>query len=634
MYKKILTTLTVILFGASIASAQSIPTISPWKWLGGVISPAISSSSVKIPSLGSTGNPCVKVDSTGLLATTTCGSGGGGTPASPSGSIQFNNSGSFGGSANATLDSSGNIIANSIGAGSAAHYGGIAVNKPDATLEVNDTSGATDEKNWYFQAVGSRLYWGAAADSFGAGQNYTSIGRSGNYITDWNLLDGLVPSGTMNTSALRLTNTGYVGTAFSVLDNGYGNMSVGASVDGASANNVALYTGSNVLGSIGSPFMWGDGSGNGKGFLTYGNDGVDFAVLKGLPGVEFSIGANDLNGQLRLKNDGSVLTSFNTLDDGLGGAIFTGLATFNGNIKVGSASITSDGTNDGIFIKGMSIGDVGGAIRGFAINRNVNTGSIFNSDGGAAQFTVNYPTNRFSMQPYTSAGVSPNTGSGNYDSFSVDLTNGRFGIWQQNPAYPFDVGDNAHFAKAIYDSASSAGSSGYVLSSTGTSTKWFNLLGTANGWTAVQNFASATFSGNATSSTIVANNNLSVGTSSTIAKVTVAGGSILNAEVTDATSTSMIMSFATSTAQTIRLGTGAITVNLKDAVAGAVLRATVCNPSGTAGALTWVSSTTIHWMGGNTVPTQTTTANVCDLWTFTVTNGTSTPIILGAQLPW
>ncbi len=49
------------------------------------------------------------------VATSTLGiSGGGGTPASPSGSIQYNDSGSFGGSSNATLNSTGDITAVSL----------------------------------------------------------------------------------------------------------------------------------------------------------------------------------------------------------------------------------------------------------------------------------------------------------------------------------------------------------------------------------------------------------------------------------------------------------------------------------------------------------------------------------------
>lgn len=100
MNKKILTICVFsIIAGVSVVSAQSIPTISPWKTLGGVIQPSATSSTVKVPSLGSSGSPCLSVSSNGTFATTTCGSGGG-TPAGSTGNIQFNNGGAFGTYAN------------------------------------------------------------------------------------------------------------------------------------------------------------------------------------------------------------------------------------------------------------------------------------------------------------------------------------------------------------------------------------------------------------------------------------------------------------------------------------------------------------------------------------------------------
>ena len=48
---------------------------SPWTSVGGIIQPSANSSSVKVPSLGSSGSPCLSVSTTGLIATTTCGSG-------------------------------------------------------------------------------------------------------------------------------------------------------------------------------------------------------------------------------------------------------------------------------------------------------------------------------------------------------------------------------------------------------------------------------------------------------------------------------------------------------------------------------------------------------------------------------
>ncbi len=125
-------------------------------------------------------------------------------------------------------------------------------------------------------------------------------------------------------------------------------------------------------------------------------------------------------------------------------------------------------------------------------------------------------------------------------------------------------------------------------------------------------------------------------TSTFAGQVKVTGASILNADSILATSSSMTVYFSTSTSQTLRIGTGAMTVTLASSTPGSVLRLEVCNPtSGTAGTITWaaVSPEWIRWTGG-TAPTQTTTANACDLWTFSTSNGTSTPFIHGAQIPW
>lgn len=79
-----------------------------------------------------------------------------------------------------------------------------------------------------------------------------------------------------------------------------------------------------------------------------------------------------------------------------------------------------------------------------------------------------------------------------------------------------------------------------------------------------------------------------------------------------------------------RIGTAATTIGFNNAsTTGMTKRITVCNPGGTAGAITW-SVNTIRWVGG-TIPTQTTTANKCDVYSFIVTAGTSTTVILGAQ---
>jgi len=65
---------------------------SLWSIISNNLKPVVNSWGLQVPSLGSTGNPCVSVGTTGVFATTTCGSGGGGTSTPSVGSsgwVQF-----------------------------------------------------------------------------------------------------------------------------------------------------------------------------------------------------------------------------------------------------------------------------------------------------------------------------------------------------------------------------------------------------------------------------------------------------------------------------------------------------------------------------------------------------------------
>lgn len=93
--------------------------------------------------------------------------------------------------ANLTFDGTTLVVGGSGGAtvgGSSAHYSGFAVQKANVVFEVNDTAGASNQKNWYFQASGGALYWGAVNDAFSSGTNYARIVRSGSSVTEWDLL--------------------------------------------------------------------------------------------------------------------------------------------------------------------------------------------------------------------------------------------------------------------------------------------------------------------------------------------------------------------------------------------------------------------------------------------------------------
>lgn len=59
-----------------LVSAQNT---SLWTIIGNNLKPVVNTWGLQVPSLGSTGNPCVSVGTTGVFATTTCGGGGSGT---------------------------------------------------------------------------------------------------------------------------------------------------------------------------------------------------------------------------------------------------------------------------------------------------------------------------------------------------------------------------------------------------------------------------------------------------------------------------------------------------------------------------------------------------------------------------
>lgn len=118
--------------------------------------------------------------------------------------------------------------------------------------------------------------------------------------------------------------------------------------------------------------------------------------------------------------------------------------------------------------------------------------------------------------------------------------------------------------------------------------------------------------------------NLGIGSSSPVESLVVNGG-ILGNENKPATTTSMTLDFSKWNQQDIQLGTSATTLTLTGLLAGQAERVVVCNPGSAASTVTWATtpSGVLLWPGG-TAPTQTTTANKCDVYTFTVTQATST----------
>ncbi len=134
---------------------------------------------------------------------------------------------------------------------------------------------------------------------------------------------------------------------------------------------------------------------------------------------------------------------------------------------------------------------------------------------------------------------------------------------------------------------------------------------------------SVTFTSTATTS--ITSGPLVIGSTSSRGALVVSLGTITALEYSPATSTNMIIDFASSTPSVssnqvrIRLGLSATTITFANAKAGDAVRIWLCNPAGTAGAVTWGSP--VIW---NSAYTQTTTANHCELDSFNVSAATST----------
>lgn len=96
-----------------------------------------------------------------------------------------------------------------------------------------------------------------------------------------------------------------------------------------------------------------------------------------------------------------------------------------------------------------------------------------------------------------------------------------------------------------------------------------------------------------------------------------------------ATSTTMSIDWKRANTQKVLISTAAVTITHVNATTtlGAKITLIVCNSGSVAGAITWGNP--IYWAGG-TAPTQTTTANKCDVWSFMSTSATSTNVIFGS----
>lgn len=104
-----------------------------------------------------------------------------------------------------------------------------------------------------------------------------------------------------------------------------------------------------------------------------------------------------------------------------------------------------------------------------------------------------------------------------------------------------------------------------------------------------------------------------------------ASSSILVTEYAIATTTNKTIDARDGNSQLFQIGSAATTITLTGFLPGSQLTLHVCNPNATAGAITWATSPAnlLQWTNSSTSPTQTTTANKCDIYHFDGTAATS-----------
>lgn len=148
----------------------------------------------------------------------------------------------------------------------------------------------------------------------------------------------------------------------------------------------------------------------------------------------------------------------------------------------------------------------------------------------------------------------------------------------------------------------------------------------AGGWLYIATSSPSTYATSTnTALTIDNNGNLGVSSSTPVSGLSVGNGKAITVdEYNTSTSTSYTIDWRNGNQQLVQKGTAGITLSFSGVYKGGKLNLVVCNPhSGTGGSITFPTSPVILWPGG-TAPTQTTTADKCDIYTFLATQGTST----------
>lgn len=316
---------------------------------------------------------------------------------------------------------------------------------------------------------------------------------------------------------------------------------------------------------------------------------------------------------------GILVTASSTIGNGTqaGGLTINGGATTTGSVRIGSGSATI-----------LFDGATGSATTTQATTTSLYASSYFRlaSESGCATFTSGV---------LTGSGVACGSGSGGGNSKFATSSDNLF--LYPNGGIDIGLGIGTTTPNKLSDLNVASTAPAFILSDTNgaTNAKHFGIFFNDG----KMYFATTSDAQTATSSAGLqydpsGSAAFGLGTSTPFYKFSIGAGngsssaSILVAEHRPATSTTMTVDWTNGNSQNLRIGNAAMTVNFSNQTDGATLKLITCNPtSGTAGTITWGSE--IIWAGG-TAPSQTTTANKCDVWSFLGTMGTSTLRVFGS----
>ncbi|MDE2071681.1 MAG: hypothetical protein KGI70_03055 [Patescibacteria group bacterium] len=525
----------------------------------------------------------------------------------------------FGATATATIDSAGNI-------------------STAGTINTNGTTGG-------FQIDGNLiLYASSTTHSVQVGQN---AGNTSNVNASYNAFLGYNAGNGVTSGANNVIVGGFSTAANSNLSSGSNNISIGynISLPSATANNQLniqnILFGTNNSGSAG----------------TYSSGQVGIGSTS--PYARLSINANNGDTNTTLFAIGSSTASATTTLFTVNNVGNTGLSTTTAfgrfsvdtsNLAVGTPELVvgSSTRTDLLVAQSGNVGLAGtttpwatlsiAAIAGqnsFAIGSSSGSYLVVNSAGNVGIGT----STPFTKLALTN-GVTTGQASVAYDQTDYTLlSTNATGQYIVLPSANTEILPNANewvctggtISTNACPSGTPSGQGNIIVQNKvliGTTTSTYKLtIETQDSTTNFFQVASTT-----AQNLFVINSNGSVGIASStpFAKLSIgAGGAVVVAENNLATSTSMTVNWNAGNQQLVRIGTSATTISFANYTDGEILRLLVCNPGAAAGAITW--GTQVLWTGG-TAPTQTTTANKCDVYTFVASQATTTLKILGAAV--